>query len=336
MANQIIVALPRVTDANGDSQSGALAYFYQTGTTTPVTVYTDEALSVAHAAPVVADAGGYFDQVFYGGATAVKAVVKTSAGVTLYTLDPAPMIIGASSAAENISFSPITGNAATEVQTAIANNTTALAAKVATSRTLTAGTGLTGGGDLSANRTFAIDEGDAAALTAGTDGKFPDCATIRAGIDAAVENLTLETMQSASGTEVDFTGIPAGTKEIVVMFNGTSLSGTDHFLVQIGDSGGFETTGYTSASEGGGATATSTAGFVIVGNSAAAGIYGQLTLNLMDAATFLWTSQHGVSRSGVSMNGGGAKALSAELTQLRVTKSSGDTFDAGSVNIAYR
>lgn len=184
MANQIIVALPRVTDANGVAVSGAKALFYQTGTTTPVTVYSDEALSVAHASPLVADSGGHFAQVFYGGATAVKAVVKDASDVTLYTLDPAPMIIGASSAAENISFSPITGNAATEVQTAIANNTTALTAKVATSRTLTAGTGLTGGGDLSANRTFAIDEGDAAALTAGTDGKFPDCATIRADIDA--------------------------------------------------------------------------------------------------------------------------------------------------------
>ena len=59
MANQLIFALPRVTDSNGDPASGALAYFYQTGTTSPVTVYTDTGLSVAHASPVVADSGGF-------------------------------------------------------------------------------------------------------------------------------------------------------------------------------------------------------------------------------------------------------------------------------------
>ena len=203
MANQIIIALPRVTDANGDPASGALAYFYQTGTTTPITVYSDEALSVAHASPLVADSGGKFAQVFYGGATNVKVLVKDSGGSDIYQLDPSPMISGSSSAAENITFSPVTGNSATDVQGAIENNVTALDAKVDETVTVTAGTGLTGGGDLSANRTLSVDEGDAAALTAGTNAKFPDCATIRADTDASIAALALgigQTWQSVIGS----------------------------------------------------------------------------------------------------------------------------------------
>lgn len=174
-------------------------------------------------------------------------------------------------------------------------------------------------------------------LAKGTAGQF---LKMNAGATApewaAAPTLTLATKQSASGTEVDFTGIPAGTKEIIVMFDGASLDGTNHFLVQLGDAGGFEVSGYTSASAGGGASASSTAGFIVIGNSAAAGIYGQMSLNLMDASTFTWVAQHGVSRSGISMSGGGTKSLSAELTQIRITSTGGNSFDAGSINVAYR
>lgn len=50
---------------------------------------------------------------------------------------------------------PIPANGLAQSQ--VANLTTDLAAKVPTSRTITAGTGLTGGGDLSANRTLAVN-----------------------------------------------------------------------------------------------------------------------------------------------------------------------------------
>lgn len=123
MANQIIVALPRVTDANGDPVSGALAYFYQTGTTTPVTIYSDAAATTPHTNPVVADSGGRFAQVFYSGGTEVKVVIKTSAGATLYQYDPAPMTKNTASGAADISFSPVTYNSATDVQQAIENMT---------------------------------------------------------------------------------------------------------------------------------------------------------------------------------------------------------------------
>lgn len=124
MADQIL--LPRATDANDNPIAGAKAYFYQSGTTTPITVYADDALSDPHPSPLVADGNGVFAQVFVAASTQVKLEVETSAGATVpgYPLDPAFVYSTASSAASGTTFSPITGNAATDVQTAIANLTT--------------------------------------------------------------------------------------------------------------------------------------------------------------------------------------------------------------------
>lgn len=157
MANQIIFALPRVTDGNGAVAAGAKATFFRTGTTTPVTVYSDTGLTTAHPSPLLADAAGVFAQVYHSGATQIKVVVTDSADVALYQLDPAPESLLSGSAAESVTFSPITGNAATDVQDAIANNTTDIALLIPGTRTITAGAGLTGGGDLSANRTISLD-----------------------------------------------------------------------------------------------------------------------------------------------------------------------------------
>ncbi len=58
-------------------------------------------------------------------------------------------------------------------QSGVTNLTTDLAAKAPTSRTLTAGTGLTGGGDLSADRTFTVSYGTTAGTAAqGNDSRI--------------------------------------------------------------------------------------------------------------------------------------------------------------------
>lgn len=76
----------RITDTNGDPLSGALLYCYAEGTTTPQAVYSDEALTTPHANPVVADGNGLFAPIYLQ-ALPYKFVAKTSAGVTLWTLD---------------------------------------------------------------------------------------------------------------------------------------------------------------------------------------------------------------------------------------------------------
>lgn len=51
-------------DANGDAVSGAKLYVYEAGTTTPVTTYSDAALTSANSSPVVANSAGKFNSVY--------------------------------------------------------------------------------------------------------------------------------------------------------------------------------------------------------------------------------------------------------------------------------
>jgi len=117
MATQLII--PRQLDANGDPASGAKALVYETGTTTPVTVYTDTALSVAHASPIVANSAGYLAQAFYGGSIALKVVITDSADATLVTYDPVPLVSLSNAAASDVTFAPTTEIPQTDVQAAI-------------------------------------------------------------------------------------------------------------------------------------------------------------------------------------------------------------------------
>lgn len=157
MSDLLGLAPEKALDSNGDPVPGAKAYFYKSGTTDPVSVYSDSGLTTAHPSPLVADAGGVFAQVFYTGSNEVKCVVTTSSDVTLSTVDPCSRSSSGSRAASALSFSPITGNPATNVQDAIANNTTDLESKVGTGRNITTGNGLQGGGNLSEDRTVSVD-----------------------------------------------------------------------------------------------------------------------------------------------------------------------------------
>lgn len=77
----------RVQDENGNPVPGAKAYFYQPGTTTPITVYQDSSLTTPHATPVVADANGTFDPVYYNGSYKVTVTDADDAVLPGYPLD---------------------------------------------------------------------------------------------------------------------------------------------------------------------------------------------------------------------------------------------------------
>lgn len=67
--------------------AGAKIYFYAAGTTTPKDTFSDAALTTGNPNPVVCDAGGYPEQDIFLGDGKYKIVVKSSADVTLRTLD---------------------------------------------------------------------------------------------------------------------------------------------------------------------------------------------------------------------------------------------------------
>ena len=62
--------------------------------------------------------------------------------------------------------------------------------------------------------------------------------------------LTSGTAVSASGTSVDFTGLPSWVKKITVMFSGVSTNGNSNYLIRLGTSSGFVSSGYTSSAFG--------------------------------------------------------------------------------------
>jgi hypothetical protein len=153
-------------------------------------------------------------------------------------------------------------------------------------------------------------------------------------------SLTLATEQAASGTAVDFIGIPSWAKRITVMLNGVSLTGTDNILVQLGDSGGIEDTGYDSWSMQISTTPVtgaivSTFGFIIYTSDNTTTVSGAMSINLISGNT--WTAFGNASSNatnrGYSFSGG--KTLSSTLDKIRITRSGTNTFDAGTINISY-
>lgn len=148
---------------------------------------------------------------------------------------------------------------------------------------------------------------------------------------------------STSGTSVTFSSIPSGVRRITIMLSGVSTSGTSNVMVQIGDSGGLEATGYlgaaTTIAGATPATANFTTGFGVQATTAAGTIsHGSIVLDLMNAAAFTWSAHSIVGHSNATniSIGAGVKSLSAELDHVVITTVGGaDTFDAGSINISY-
>ena len=164
--------------------------------------------------------------------------------------------------------------------------------------------------------------------------------------DAAVtptklsQPLTLATAQATtSGTSIDFTGIPSWTKRVTVMFDGVSTNGTSNYLIQLGDAGGIENTGYASTGtllNNASATTASTAGLIIRATAASFSVSG--IISIANISGNIWSSSHALGSQTTSdtLIGGGSKTLSGTLDRIRLTTVNGtDTFDAGSVNIMY-
>jgi len=77
----------QVLDSNGNPVSGAKAYFYDEGTTTPRDVYQENSLTTPHTNPVIADATGTFDEIYLTPTVNYKCVIKDSSDVTIRTIE---------------------------------------------------------------------------------------------------------------------------------------------------------------------------------------------------------------------------------------------------------
>ena len=184
--------------------------------------------------------------------------------------------------------------------------------------------------------------GNPAAVATGSLGNVLTSAGAGAPPTMSMPSTITSDTSVGTGTAYNVTGIPAGVRCVSILFEGVSTGGTSPILVQLGDSGGIETSGYvaesahlTNGSVPG--LQSSTAGFPVFSHAASHSLSGILDLRLKDAANFTWVSSHSCRvLTTIAVTGGGVKSLSAELTQLRITTVGGsDSFDAGTIALQY-
>jgi hypothetical protein len=166
----------------------------------------------------------------------------------------------------------------------------------------------------------------------------------------ANENGTLlisGTAVTASGTSVDFTGIPSYAKRITVMFNGASTNGSSGIIARLGTSGGVVSSGYTTVVSIIAAASNTTrlskasSSFPLVWADAASYLlYGNIVFTNLTGNTWtgtgLFYQDQGGPTDAHSIQVAGAIALSGTLDRVRITTVNGtDTFDAGTINIFW-
>ena len=184
-----------------------------------------------------------------------------------------------------------------------------------------------------------IGGSDAISISTGLNTTFAGTITATgtvAGTTGTLYPIVSGTAVSATGTAIDFTGIPSWAKRITVILSGVSLSGGSSLLVQIG-SGSVTTSGYLSNSYAtNNSGITSTAGFAGVLGTASLLAIGNFFI--MNVSGNVWVSSHAYAASGAtaSVVGGGNVTLGGTLDRVRITTVNGtDTFDAGTINILY-
>ncbi len=185
--------------------------------------------------------------------------------------------------------------------------------------------------------TFVVKTGSGVGTTAMTLDSSQN-ATFAGDVVGVLKSGTAVTLTTQ--TSVDFTGIPSTAKRITIMFAGASLSGTSSPLIQIGDAGGIESTGYiytgSSITNAANPSVTSyTTGFAIRSATASNPISGHMIITLLGSN--LWVaSYNGKNDTNTVSTGAGDKTLSDTLTQVRITTVNGtDTLDAGTINIMW-
>jgi hypothetical protein len=174
-------------------------------------------------------------------------------------------------------------------------------------------------------------------LTSGGASAAPTWATVSAGF-------TLATPVSASGSSVTFSGIPAGVKQVNVMFNSVLTSSNATIFMKLGTSGGLGASGYkmvrTRFTNGSTASNQDRTTFIeITGDVASTPtVSGLIIFTLQDATNNYWTFAGNLSHSENAWSwfiSGSSNLISGlALTQLQIYPAAG-TFSSGTLNISY-
>lgn len=149
--------------------------------------------------------------------------------------------------------------------------------------------------------------------------------------------ITSATAQATtSGTSVNFGSIPSWVKRVSIIVNDVSFSASESLAIQIGPSGGVETSGYlgTNVATSGGAVVSFSTDFR-TGAFVSTTIRGVLTLNNVSGNIWILAGNISVGTSNLFVLAG-SKTLAGVLTQVTLKSLGGvNTFTAGSLNIFY-
>lgn len=169
-----------------------------------------------------------------------------------------------------------------------------------------------------------------------------------AGVATNMYPIVSGTAVTASGTSVDFTGIPSWAKRITAMFNNVSTSSTNAPVLQIGPGTSPETSGYTGYSVTHGGSGVSYHAYSSAFSSdiklfsttwtAAYPLTGKVTFELLDSSTNTWIINGMIvviGNTNTETTIVGAKSLASALGMVRVTIDGSNTFDAGTINIMW-
>jgi hypothetical protein len=137
----------------------------------------------------------------------------------------------------------------------------------------------------------------------------------------------------SSVASVTFTGIPSGVNTVIVGCYDLDFSGSDKVEVQIGDSGGIETSGYVSSVGSQSESTNHTDAFVTQNSGMTTEARALFHLFRVDGNKWVYSA----GASGNSQNNGsGMKLLSGELTQLMVKTGGGYNMSTGVIRISYQ
>ena len=157
--------------------------------------------------------------------------------------------------------------------------------------------------------------------------------------NATMPLMKLMTEQAASGTSVDFTGIPSWVKRITVMFRGVSTNGASPIIIKLGTSSGIVNSGYTTFGTrlGVGSLASIyrydciSIIFTVPDGGA---VFGQSIITKLSDSVYTSSGSMVSHNVGGNVTGGTQVSLSETLDRIRITTANGtDVFDAGIINL---
>lgn len=158
--------------------------------------------------------------------------------------------------------------------------------------------------------------------------------------DGTVQMRQLMTAQTASGTSVEFTGIPSWVKRITIIMRQVSLAASGTVRFRVGTSSGLVTTGYSTGNSGYATTPTISVTTITDGlggfgtNDGTTTVVGSIVFMLLDTNTWVSNGMFFRGNDNIMNSSQGHIALGGTLDRVAVVATT-STFDAGTINVLY-